>query len=139
MGEGTITTTEWSEITWDGKPADELASGVTLVAVTASIDGTIEGVVTDRWLMSYTTPGVAEFTGLTQVSGTVAGRSGTVVLRHVGQMTNGDLRSDFVVVAGSGTGELADLTGSGTITFTAQQGLTRYTFDASFAVGRDKS
>ena len=137
VGDGTITTLEWNETAWDGKPAGEPASGVTLVAVTASMDGTIEGEVTDRWLMSYSGAWTGEFIGLTQVTGTIEGRAGTVVLRHVGRMENGDLRSDFVVAAGSGTGELAGLTGSGAVTFTAPDGPTRYTFDAAFGTAAD--
>jgi hypothetical protein len=133
VGDGTITTLEWSETTWDGKPAGELVSGVTVVAVTASIEGTIDGRISDRWLMSYGRPGTAEFTGLTEVTGTVEGRTGTVVLRHVGRMENGNLRSEFVVAAGSGTGDLAGLTGTGTVTFTAPDGPTRYTFEPSWS------
>jgi hypothetical protein len=132
MTGGTITTLDWQETTWDGEPAGEPGRGVTVAAVTARIDGVIEGRVTDRWLMSYAAPGTAEFTGLTEVDGTVAGRRGTVVLRHTGRMDGGDLTSRFVVAAGSGTGGLAGLTGHGTVTFTAPHGPTRYTFDPSF-------
>ena len=77
MGEGTITTTAWDETTWDGEPAAEVTAGVTLAAVTATIEGTIQGRVRDRWLMSYAAPGTAEFTGLSEITGSVEGRTGT--------------------------------------------------------------
>lgn len=135
MGEGTMTTLEWQETTWDGAPAAEAAVPKTTVASDrASITGTVEGEVSDRWLMSYTADGIAHFVGLTHVNGTVAGRSGTCVLQHTGRFDEQGLHTDFTVVPGSGTGELQGITGTGTFVYTGAEGEpTRYTFEPRFA------
>lgn len=135
MGSGTMTTLEWQETTWDGRPAADVAAPKTTVAVdTATSIGEIEGQVADRWLMSYAADGTARFVGLTHVTGTVAGRTGTVVLQHTGRFDAEGLHTDFTVVPGSGTGELSGVTGAGAFANTGLAGEpTRYTFEPRFA------
>lgn len=139
MGSGTMTTLEWQETTWDGKPAEEASPPKTTVASdTATIAGEIEGEVAERWLMSYAADGTATFVGLTEVRGAVAGRTGTFVLQHTGRYdAQGRLRTDFTVVPGSGTGELAELSGTGTV---SNSGVadepTLYTFAPGFGERR---
>lgn len=134
MGGGTMTTLEWQETTWDGKDAADVPAPKTTVASdAATITGEIEGEVADRWLMSYAADGTAQFVGLTHVTGTVAGRTGTFVLQHAGRFDADGLHSDFTVVPGSGTGELSDLTGAGSFVYTGPEGEpTRYTFEPRF-------
>lgn len=134
MGSGTMTTLEWQETTWDGKPAADVPAPKTTVASdTATITGEIEGQVTDRWLMSYAEDGTARFVGLTHVMGTVAGRSGTFVLQHAGRFDTEGLHTDFTVVPDSGAGELSGITGAGTFVHTGQAGEpTHYTFEPRF-------
>ncbi len=135
MGSGTMTTLEWQETTWDGKPAADVPAPKTTVASdTATIAGDIEGEVADRWLMSYAADGTARFVGLTHVTGTVAGRTGTFVLQHAGRFDAEGLHSDFTVVPGSGTGDLSGISGSGTFVYTGPAGEpTRYTFEPKLA------
>ena len=135
MGSGTMTTLEWQETTWDGKPtADAPAPKTTVASDIATITGEIEGQLADRWLMSYAADNTARFVGLTHVTGSVAGRSGTFVLQHVGWFDADGLHTDFTVVPGSGTGELAGITGAGTFVYTGPAGEpTRYTFEPGFA------
>lgn len=134
MGSGTMTTLEWQESTWDGQSADDVPVPKTTVAAdTAKISGEIEGEVVDRWLMSYAADGTARFVGLTHVTGTVAGRTGTFVLQHIGRFDGEGLHTDFSVVPDSGTGELAQISGSGTVDYTGPPGEpTRYSFQPSF-------
>lgn len=56
---------------------------------------------------------VGPYTGYEQVTGTLAGRSGTFVLAASGDHTGGVARTDVRVVPGSGTGELSGLRGAG--------------------------
>lgn len=135
MDSDTLTTLEWQETTWDGEPAaDAPAPKTTLARDTATIAGQIEGHVEDRWLMSYAGDGTARFVGLTHVTGTVAGRTGTFVLQHMGRFDAEGLNSDFTVVPGSGTGDLAGITGGGTFVYTGPAGEpTHYTFEPRFA------
>jgi len=134
MGSGTMTTLEWQEDTWDGKPAADVPAPKTTVARdSATMAGEIEGAVAERWLMSYAADGTARFVGLTHVTGTVAGRTGTFVLQHAGRFDADGLHSDFTVVPDSGTGELSGISGAGTITYTGpEEGPTRYTFEPRF-------
>ncbi len=136
MGSGTITTLDWQETTWDGKPAGDAPAPKTTYALdTATIAGEIEGQLQDRWLMSYADDGAATFVGMTHVTGTVAGRTGTFVLQHTGRFeAEGTLHTDFTVVPGSGTDELAGLSGAGSFEYTGPAGEpTRYTFEPRFA------
>lgn len=134
MGSGTITTLDWHETTWDGQPAADAATPkMTVASDRATIEGSIEGEVTDRWLMSYAADGTARFVGLTTVNGSVDGRTGTFVLQHAGRFDADGLHSDFTVVPGSGTGELTGISGAGTFVYTGPEGEpTRYTFEPSF-------
>ncbi len=134
MGSGTMTTLEWQETTWDGQPAADVAAPkMTVASDTATITGEIEGEVADRWLMSYAADGTARFVGLTLVTGTVAGRTGTFVLQHAGRFDAEGLHSDVTTVPGSGTGELSGISGVGTVAYTGPVGEpTRYTFEPRF-------
>lgn len=83
--------------------------------------------------MTYAADGTARFVGLTHVTGAVAGRTGTFVLQHAGRFDAEGLHSDFTVVPGSGTAELAGLSGEGSLVYTGPEGEpTRYTFQPRF-------
>ena len=100
---------------WDEKTYQEIGGGAKLsnAKVTQSYSGAIEGTSSIEYLMSYTTQGTANFVGIERVSGTVAGKTGTFVLQHVGSFSEGKARSSWSVVAGSGTEGLANLRGEG--------------------------
>ena len=133
MGEGTMTTLEWQESTWDGAPAaDAPAPKMTVATDRVTLAGEIEGEGRDRWLMTYAEDGTARFVGLTHVTGTVAGRRGTLVLQHAGRFDADGLSTDFSVVPGSGTGDLAGLSGAGTLAYRGPEEGTRYTFEPRF-------
>lgn len=122
-------TVGWDETDWTGTSGDGVRT--TVATVRATIEGVVTGDVEDRWLMSYAPDGTASFVGLSRVAGTVDGKAGTVVWQHVGRMSaTGALHSDFVVAAGSGTGDLTGLTGGGTLDHPGAPGEpTVYTFD----------
>ncbi len=64
-------------------------------------------------VMTYRPDGSAEFVGHHWVAGAVGGRSGSLVLRASGTYDGAVARTDFEVIEGSGTGELAGTRGSG--------------------------
>jgi hypothetical protein len=100
---------------WDEKTYQEIEGVAKLSSakVTQSYTGAIEGTSSVEYLMAYTVQGTANFVGLERISGTVAGKTGTFVLQHVGSFSEGKARSAWTIIAGSGTAELADLLGSG--------------------------
>jgi hypothetical protein len=63
-------------------------------------------------LMFYRPDGTASYVTLMQVEGTVDGRSGTFVLQGDGTFDGKSATGRSKVVPGSGTGDLADLTGT---------------------------
>jgi len=56
--------------------------------------------------------GYGGYVAVERVSGTLHGLTGTFLLMHNGTMQNGDYKMNVIVVPGSGTGQLAGLSGS---------------------------
>ncbi|WAC75645.1 DUF3224 domain-containing protein [Roseateles sp. SL47] len=57
-------------------------------------------------------PGSAGYVAMERVEATLAGRSGSFVLMHMGEMNRGQQRLNVQVVPDSGTGELTGITGT---------------------------
>ena len=107
----TFQVTGWDEQTFveldgDGK--------LTEASVQQAISGDIEGTSDVRWLMAYTAADQAEFVGVQTVTGSLANRSGSFVLRSVGTFDGKQAVGELTVVEGSGTGDLAGISGTGT-------------------------
>jgi Protein of unknown function (DUF3224) len=121
---GSFSVTSWDEKAYQEGDGRKL----TLAVVGQDFAGAVEGKATARWLMSYRPDGTARFVGLQQVDGTFAGRRGQFVLETVGDFDGQTARWQASVVDGSGSGELAGLSGSGT--FGAEHGSqASYTMD----------
>jgi Protein of unknown function (DUF3224) len=86
---------------------------VTRATVSRTFEGDIEGTGTVEWLMAYDDGGSATFVGIERIVGSIVGRTGSVVLRHVGAFDGQMATADLLVVAGSGTGELRGVRGEG--------------------------
>jgi hypothetical protein len=71
--------------------------------------------------------GNAGYVAIEQVTGTLAGRTGSFALQHTGTMEGGAYKLTVTVVPGSGTGELAGI--AGTLTIVIEKGKHSYTFD----------
>lgn len=84
-------------------------------------------------MLSVRTPieGSAGYVALEQVSGTLAGRTGTFVLQHFGVTHGGENRLVLEVLPNSGTDQLAGL--SGTMTLAAADG--RHTYALEYDLG----
>lgn len=100
---------------WDEEAYGERAGGGKLAraSVTQAFEGDIEGSGAVEWLMCYRPDETADFVGLQSVEGRIGDRSGSVVLRTSGTFDGEEARGALSVVAGSATGELSGLRGSG--------------------------
>lgn len=97
---------------------------------TFSYRGIIEGTSTCDYLLYYDgTPhnGGQRAPGFERIAGSVEGRQGSFVIRHDVAYGPEGIQDRFAVVAGSGTGELAGISGCGTAA--GSQETVAYTFD----------
>jgi type V secretory pathway adhesin AidA len=94
---------------------EALAGGVRLTHAqgTQSFTGDIKGDGAVHWLMLYRGDKTAQFVGLQRISGTIGGRRGTVVLAAEGTHDGKGSQISLEVVPGSGSGDLAGLSGKG--------------------------
>lgn len=72
--------------------------------------------------------GYPMYVGYERISGYVAGKRGTFIVRHEGRIVEGISRSAWQVVASSGTGELAEVQGKGTYS-SGLEDLACYSFE----------
>jgi len=108
---------------WEEHPFDEMEEGpkLTRAKVTKSYNGDIEGEGSVEYLMMHRPDTTASFVGLERVVGSLGGRSGSFVLRHIGTFEDGQATETISVVPGSGTGELSGLRGHGEFSAGHQQ------------------
>src|SRR2546426_964028 len=101
--------------TWDEKPYDEMEGGpkLTRASVTQSHSGDIEGEGTLEYLMVYRDDSSASFIALERIVGKVGSRPGSFVLQGTGAFEGGIAKGEWLVVPGSGTGDLRGLRGEG--------------------------
>src|SRR5580692_8572116 len=113
---GTFTVGSWDESTYQELDGD---AKLTRATITFGMAGDITGEA--RWdaVMCYRPDGTAVYTGFQRVQGQVAGVDGSFVLRADGDFIDGEARSRWEVIEGSGTGGLSGLTGTGEAVATA--------------------
>jgi hypothetical protein len=111
-----VANARFSITSWDEKPYSEGQDlpKLTRATVTKTFTGDIAGEGHVEYLMLYRSDGSATFVGLERVVGHLAGKAGSFVLQRTGSFDNGVAKESYVVVPGSGTGELRDLSGEGT-------------------------
>ena len=100
---------------WDEKPYSEgdNVPKLTRASVTKTFTGDLEGEGQVEYLMMYRSDGSATFVGLERVVGRIGGKVGTFVLQRTGVFEDGQAKEAYVVVPGSGTGDLLGLEGEG--------------------------
>ena len=100
---------------WDEKPYSEGQDlpKLTRATVRKTFSGDIEGEGQVEYLMMYRSDGTAAFVGMERVTGRLAGKTGSFVLQRSGVFEGGQAKESYVVVPGSGTGELTGLSGRG--------------------------
>ncbi len=111
-----VATCQFAIKSWDEKPYGEGRDlpKLTRATVTKTFTGDIAGEGYVEYLMMYRSDGSATFVGLERVVGHVAGKAGSFVLHRTGVFENGVAKESYVVIPGSGTGQLQGLRGEGT-------------------------
>jgi len=102
---------------WDESPYRELPDGqkFTKADIVQSVsEDAIEADVHSESLMFYTAESTSTYVGLMRIAGRLGERSGSFVLRCTGTFDGTHARGEYTVVPGSGTGELAGLSGTAT-------------------------
>ncbi|RNF82143.1 DUF3224 domain-containing protein [Streptomyces botrytidirepellens] len=129
---GTFTFADWQE-----KPVGEAAGGAKLAhaTVTNGYSGAITASgTTCQYAIVYLADKTGAFSGHELVDGQLDGRRGSFVLAQHGTFgEDGTVTCAFEVVPGSGTGELAGLTGAGS--FTAPQGIKAVSYAFDYELG----
>ena len=102
-------------ISWEEELFDEPENGpkLTRAHIRKSFHGDLSGTGNLMYVMTYLDGGFASFTGFEKVVGTLGGRIGSFVLRHTGFFDGEKATAEYEVVPGSGTGELAGISGTG--------------------------
>ena len=109
-----LTNATFKIISWDEEPFDEPEDGpkLTRAHVTKSFHGDLSGTGNLMYVMVHLSGG-ALFMGFEKVVGSLGGRTGSFVLLHTGAYDGEEATAEYEVVPGSGTNELAGLSGTG--------------------------
>ncbi|MFD7080060.1 DUF3224 domain-containing protein [Streptomyces sp. NPDC059918] len=130
------TTGRFTFADWREEPVGAAGSTPRLARSTVvnAFAGGIEAAATSAaYTITYTGEGTGSYTGLELLSGAVDGRAGAFVLEQRGTFDADGTRCTFEVVAGSGSGGLAGLSGSGA--FTYRHGDTSVAYEFGYTVG----
>ena len=100
---------------WEENDLRDLGGGtkLTKATMTFAFEGEIAAEGVAETVMFYRSDGTAVYTGLQRMTGQVGGRDGTFVVLADGTFEGGTATTRWQVIAGSGTGDLTGLTGSG--------------------------
>jgi hypothetical protein len=102
------------QVTAQADPPYDVVDGVALARaqVDKRFQGPLEATSRVQMLAARTADeGSAAYVAMERVAGSLEGKTGTFVLQHSGTMTRGVPSLSVVVVANSGTGELAGIAG----------------------------
>ncbi|WP_409492806.1 DUF3224 domain-containing protein [Amycolatopsis sp. cmx-11-12] len=120
---------------WDESIVSGTEGGprVAYAHATLAYSGLIEGESVVDYLLYYAGEGYdgggTTAPGLERVEGSVDGRKGSFVIKHDTGFDAKGISSAFTVVEGSGTGELAGITGFGTTTGVIGEPTMSYTLE----------
>ncbi len=126
---GTFTYKNWEERFYtDEATLPKLST----VESSNTYSGVIEAETVLRYTMIYLTESRGVFTGLQTFTGTVDGRRGSFTVQEQGSWEDTTVTSEFTVIPGSGTGELAGISGSGEYRAVQGEETYPYTFEYDF-------
>ena len=93
---------QFSVTSWDEIPQQEFddESKITRATVKQTYAGEINGESSIEYIMYYSTKSAATFVGIEYYSGSVAGKTGSLVIEHNGKFTNGVASSEFIIIDG---------------------------------------
>jgi Protein of unknown function (DUF3224) len=124
--EGTFKVTSWDENTYEELDGKEK---LTKASMEFGYTGDLEATGKSETLMFYREDGTAAYTGLERMAGRLGDRSGGFILRADGTFDSGAARTTWLVVDGSGSGELRGLRGTGTAVAASGQPGGTFTLD----------
>ncbi|WP_426593679.1 DUF3224 domain-containing protein [Cellulomonas sp. McL0617] len=130
--EGTFTVSGFTPVPVEVPDPVQTALGVGIATMRKQYAGAVEGRSVTYFTSAFDPEkGVGTYVALESFEGSVDGLSGSFNFAHVAS-TSGDDRSGefFTIVAGSGTGELAGITGGGALVVDAD-GTHRMRFEYS--------
>jgi len=107
---GTVQVSDWEESAYAEAEGQAKLARATSQAV---FGGELEGSGRCEWLLTYPAEGPASFVGVQSFDGSLSGRAGTFVLELRGVFDEQGPHVSWSVVPGSGSRELAGLTGTG--------------------------
>ncbi|GAA1926457.1 DUF3224 domain-containing protein [Streptantibioticus ferralitis] len=127
---GTFTFASWEENT-----SAEAEGGAKLgrASVANTFTGAVEAAGAVEYALVYTSPTEGVFCGYEHLTGSVEGRAGAFVIEHRGRFSGDTVHCALTVVPGSGSGELAGITGGGS--FIARQGEPTTTYALDYHLG----
>jgi hypothetical protein len=107
---------------WDEKAFWEGEGGRKLTHVDAGFtyEGDMLGEGVAVWLLSYNPDGTGGAPAIERFEGSVGGRVGSFVMQHSCEFDPKAVRDSFFIIPGSGTGELAGITGKAAIEMIGQ-------------------
>jgi hypothetical protein len=117
---------------WDEKDVENWEDGAkfTRARIGYAYEGDLHGEVVSENVMAYAPDGAVVYAGYDRFVGTLEGRTGSFVVENRGTYDGMTARTKMTVVPGSGTGELANLTGTGESEVTGvPPGTVRFEFD----------
>ncbi|MEV0123900.1 DUF3224 domain-containing protein [Streptomyces sp. NPDC050703] len=129
---GTFTFTHWDE-----RPVAGEDGGVRIARADVSNDfrGGIESTATScQYTIAYLGESGGAYVGHEFIEGTLDGREGSFVIEQRGSFVADGIECAFTVLPGSGTGELAGLSGTGAFTAHHGEKSTPYTLDYTLGV-----
>ncbi len=127
---GTFTFSGWAEDT-----SAEAEGGARLgrASVANTFTGALEASGVVEYALVYTGPTDGVFCGYEHLTGSVEDRRGSFVIEHRGRFAGDTVHCALTVVPGSGSGELAGITGGGS--FTARHGEPSTTYALDYSLG----
>ncbi|HJB11046.1 MAG TPA: DUF3224 domain-containing protein [Candidatus Brachybacterium merdavium] len=116
--------TSTATFTIEMHPGQSLIDGSARFDFTKTWNGALEGTSHGAMLTAGDpATGSAGYVALEIFDGTLEGRGGTIALQQLGTMDAGEPQLQFVLAPGSGTGELAGVTGTLTIESVGDDGV----------------
>jgi hypothetical protein len=115
-------------------PYDELDGGIKLTHASGSqvFTGDISGDGSVHWLMLYRPDRTAQFVGLQRITGSIGGRQGTFAAAAEGEHDGSGSTITLTIIAGSGTGGLAGISGTGSL---VAKGGPKGTYELEYELG----
>ena len=108
-----LATSSFSLKHWDEKPYDQIDGGpkLTRASVLYEFEGELTGEGRLEYLMAYLPDTTATFVGYQRFVGRLGSREGSFIFHHAGRFADGVASDTWIVLADSGTGDLAGLRG----------------------------